>query len=60
MLLDIDSDCAQCSREWTCWTLTVTVYSVVGNSLWDTDSDGVQCRMEWSCGISTIVYCSSE
>ena len=48
-LLETDTDCVQCSREWSCWTLTVTLYCVVGNGLLDIDGDCVQCSREFSC-----------
>ena len=36
--------CAQCNREWSCWTLTV--YNAVGNGL---VGHCVQCSREWPC-----------
>ena len=48
-LLETDSDSVQCSREWSCSTLTVILYCVVGNGLLDTDGDCVQCSREISC-----------
>ena len=50
VLLETDSDSVQCSREWSCWTLTVPLYCVVGNGLLDTDCDCVQCNREWFAG----------
>ena len=33
VLLDTDSDFVLCGREWSCWILTATLYSVAGNGL---------------------------
>ena len=46
-----------CGRELSCWTLTVTVYSVTGNGLLDTVGDCVQCNRKWSCWILTVTLC---
>ena len=53
VLLDTDSDCVPCSREWSCGTFTMTVYSVVGNRLLDTDSD---CILYSSGTFTEIMY----
>ena len=57
-LLDTDSKCVQCSRRFSCWTQTASVYSVAGNGLLDTDGDCVQCSREISCWTETVtLYC---